>query len=222
MYSISTTSLQSIYAPYSKTKSSTVKDNDSKGSFSEYLDNFVDGTEKVTIPDKWRTDQPKNAIDIAIAYMRDTLGIDVESRAPTHEITEEQKEWLNSRHDLSKLHEYSPVSAERQNFLADLVYLNVMSADEAKNFGLVVFPGHTGVMRKAETTEFTPGFLQYTNFAEVLASSISTQQDLISYIQDKANDPLRSDPRDFDYLDSALKNARRQRELYEMLLGLYE
>lgn len=222
MYGISTTSLQSVYAPSAKTKSSTAKDNDSKVSFSEYLDSAQEEMEEIAIPDKWRTDQPQNAIDIAAAYMRDTLGIDIDSRAPTHEITEEQKEWLNSRHDLSKLHEYSPASTERQNFLADLVYLNVMSADEAKNFGMVVFPGHTAVMRKVESPELMPGFLQHTNFAEVLAGAVSTQQDLISYIQDKANDPLRSDPKDFDYLDSALKNARQQRELYEMLLGLYE
>lgn len=222
MYKISTTSLQSIYAPSAKTKTSTVKDDDSKVSFSEYLDSATEEMEEITIPDKWRTDQPKNAIDIAVAYMRDTLGIDVDSRVPTHEITEEQKEWLSSRHDLSKLHEYSFASAERQNFLADLVYLNVMSADEAKNFGLVTFPGHTAVLQKAESTGFTVGAPQYTNFADVLANALSTQQDLISYIRDKANDPARSEAKDFDYLNSALKNAERQRELYEMLLGLYE
>ena len=227
MYGISglnnqTTSLQNIYAPSAKTKTSTAKDDNNKVSFSEYLNSFVDGTEEATIPDKWRTDQPKNAIDIAVAYMQDHLGIDANKRTPTHEITEEQKEWLASRHDLSKLHEYSPVSAERQNFLADLVYLNVMSVDEAKNFGLVVFPGHTAVMQKADKPAFTLGAPQYTNFADVLASALSTQQDLISYIQNKANDPTRSEAKDFDYLESALKNADRQRKLYEMLLGLYK
>ena len=218
MYRISTNSLQSIYAPSAKTKSG----DGSKASFSEYLNSFVDGTEEATIPDKWRTDQPKNAIDVAVAYMQDHLGIDANKRTPTHEITEEQKEWLASRHDLSKLHEYSPVSAERQNFLADLVYLNVISPDEAKNFGLTVFPGHTAVLQKAESTGFTAGAPQYTNFAEVIAGALSTQQDLISYIQDKANDPAGSEAKDFDYLENALKNAERQRKLYEMLLGLYE
>lgn len=154
--------------------------------------------------------------------MQDHLGIDANKRTPTHEITGEQKEWLASRHDLSKLHEYSPVSAERQNFLADLVYLNVISPDDAKNFGLTVFPGHTAVLQKAESTGFAAGAPQYTNFADVLANALSTQQDLISYIQDKANDPTRREAKDFDYLNSALKNADRQRELYEMLLGLYK
>ena len=179
-------------------------------------------TDGITIPYKWRTDQPRNAIDIAVAYMRDTLGIDVESRVPTHEITGEQKEWLRSRHNLSKLHEYSYASAERQNFLAELVYLNVMSVDEAKNLGLVMYPGHTGVLQQPDITGFTSDAPRYANFAEVLANALATQQDFISYIQGKANDPDFSHPKDFDYLESAIKNAEQQRELYEMLIGLYE
>ena len=85
-----------------------------------------------------------------------------------------------------------------------------------------MFPGHTAVLQKAESTGFTVGAPQYTNFADVLASALSTQQDLISYIQDKAKDPTRSEAKDFDYLESALKNADRLREFYEMLRGLYE
>lgn len=224
MYSISTTSLQSLYVPPAKAKTAAVKDG-SKMSFSQYLDSAKEETEEITIPDKWRTDQPKNAIDIAVAYMRDELGIDVDSRVPTYEITEEQKEWLSSRHDLSKLHEYSFASAERQNFLADLVYLNVISADEAKMVGLTQVPmGRIGVLERVEGTRFTVDAPQnkYRNFAELLAGVLESQSKFISYMQDKADDPQRSEPEDFDYLESALKYAELHRKLYEALLGLYE
>lgn len=202
-------------------------------SFAEYLENASDN--ESVIPEKWCQDTDKfgAGVDKAIKYMKENLGIDPYNRTPTHEITDEQLQWLKSRHNLDDIYKTESGTSDDgrsgwtkswwdENFLSDLVYLNVISPDDAKNFGLTLFPGHTAVLQKAESTGFAVGAPQYTNFAEVIAGALSTQQDLISYIQDKANDPTRSEAKDFDYLNSALKNAERQRELYEMLLGLYE
>lgn len=202
-------------------------------SFAEYLENASDN--ESAIPDKWCPDTDKfgTGVEKAVKYMKDNLGIDPYNRTPTHEITDEQLQWLKSRHNLDDIYKTESGTCDDgccgwsmgwwdENFLSDLVYLNVISPDEAKTFGLVTFPEHTAVLQKAESTGFAVGAPQYTNFADVLASALSTQQDLISYIQDKANDPTRSEAKDFDYLESALKNAERQRKLYEMLLGLYE
>ena len=202
-------------------------------SFAQYLENASDN--ESVIPDKWCLDTDKfgTGVDKAVKYMKENLGIDLCNRTPTHEITDEQLQWLKSRHNLDDIYKTEGGTSDDgrsgwtmswwdENFLSDLVYLNVISVDEAKKFGLVVFPEHTAVMQKADRPAFTLGAPQYTNFADVLASALSTQQDLISYIQDKANDPTRSEAKDFDYLNSALKNADRQRELYEMLLGLYK
>ena len=162
-------------------RSSSTKAADSDFSFSEYLNSFVDGTDEIIIPDKWRIYQQRNAIDIAVACMCDMLGIDVDSRVITHEITEEQKEWLSSRHGLSKQHEYSFVSAERQNFFADLVYLDVMSGYETKTNGLTKVPiGHIGVLEKVEGTRYTVDAPpQYTNFAEILAGVLDSKLNFI-------------------------------------------
>ena len=202
-------------------------------SFAEHLENASDN--ESVIPDKWCLDTDKfgAGVEKAVKYMKDNLGIDPYNRTPTHEITDEQLQWLKSRHNLDDIYKTESGTCDDgccgwsmgwwdENFLSDLVYLNVISPDEAKTFGLVTFPEHTAVLQKAKSTGFAVGAPQYTNFADVLANALSTQQDLISYIQDKANDPTRSEAKDFDYLNSALKNAERQRELYEMLLGLYE
>lgn len=75
----------------------------------------------------------------ALSKVREALraeGIDADKRTPTHEITDEQMEWLNSRYDLHYL-SVCPVSEpEFGNFMLDLAYLNVFSLDEAENMWL--------------------------------------------------------------------------------------
>lgn len=66
-------------------------------------------------------------------------GINADKRTPTHEITDEQMEWLNERHDLGSFTKLHPDrDPEYGNFILDLVYLNVLSPDEAENlFGIL-------------------------------------------------------------------------------------
>ena len=59
--------------------------------------------------------------------------IDAEKRTPTHKVTDEQIEWLNSKYDLHYLSGCSISEAEFGNFMLDLAYLNVLSFDEVKN-----------------------------------------------------------------------------------------
>lgn len=95
-------------------------------------------------PDKWVTEPgiAHNAVKAAVEYRESELGIKVTE--PTHELTPAQREWLYSRHDFStmKTHVYysyeyegttqyrSKATAEYSNFLADLAYLGIYSADE--------------------------------------------------------------------------------------------
>lgn len=68
-------------------------------------------------------------------------GISADKRIPTHEITDKQMEWLSERHDLGSFTELHPDrDPEYGNFILDLVYLNVISPDEAENlFGVLPF-----------------------------------------------------------------------------------
>ena len=80
----------------------------------------------------------------ALAKVREALraeGINADKRTPTHEITDEQLEWLSSRYDLHYM-SVCPVSEpEFGNFMLDLAYLNVFSLDEVENMWL--FPPQT-------------------------------------------------------------------------------
>lgn len=59
--------------------------------------------------------------------------IDADNRTPTHEITDEQMEWLNSKYDLNYLSGCSISEPEFGNLMLDLAYLNVFSLDEVEN-----------------------------------------------------------------------------------------
>ena len=67
-------------------------------------------------------------------------GIDADKRTPTHGITDEQMEWLNSKYDLHYLSVCNISEPEFGNFMLDLAYLNVFSFDEVRNMFEGVIP----------------------------------------------------------------------------------
>lgn len=95
-------------------------------------------------PDKWVTEPGLsfNAVNAALDFKKNELGIN--DTEPTHELTAEQKEWLNSRHDFSTMKTYvrysyeyggttqygAKATAEYSNFLADLAYLGVCAPED--------------------------------------------------------------------------------------------
>lgn len=91
------------------------------------------------VPDTW---DPGNMIPIleAVKTAKDFLkqnGVDVENRVPTHEITDEQRAWLESRHDLEDLKTKSVSDPEFADLIADLYYLNVISERDAEYIACV-------------------------------------------------------------------------------------
>lgn len=86
----------------------------------------------------------------ALAAVRERLkeeGVDADKRTPTHEITDEQMEWLGSRYDLEFLSICSFTHSEYGNFMLDLAYLNVFSLDEVENMYGVIPSGANGSAR---------------------------------------------------------------------------
>lgn len=79
----------------------------------------------------------------ALAEVRAHLkeeGVEADKRTPTHEITDEQMDWLGSRYDLEFLSICSFTHPEYGNFMLDLAYLNVFSLDEVENmYGVMPF-----------------------------------------------------------------------------------
>lgn len=79
----------------------------------------------------------------AINKVREKLkaeGVDPSKRTPTHEITDEQMEWLNSKYDLKFLSTCGISEPEFGNFMLDLAYLNVFSLEEVENMYAGVIP----------------------------------------------------------------------------------
>lgn len=180
------------------------------------------------IPEKWKTGWGSAesygwGVDIAVRYMREELGIDVSERVPTHEITNEQKDWLASRHDLGTIQNYSINTLEMQNFLADLVYLNIYSPDEAKNLTLVSFPSHTGRVERLDNVSDSRVFhTGERNFADLVANTINAQRSIIDYMQKKYDDPVRSQQEDVEYIQKASAFLANKQECYNALLKLFE
>ena len=105
----------------------------------------------------------------AAEYMRNELGINVDEIEPTHEITDEQMAWLNSRYDFSTMQRrvrYSFVNdsgitqygfkstAEYSNFLADLTYLGVFTPKELTEMWAVPIDTRPGANRSLLIDQF--------------------------------------------------------------------
>lgn len=87
----------------------------------------------VEIPERWGSEEKwgyafvlKDTLD----YLNNELGVDTSKRTPTHTITDEQREWLASRHDLEALKNSTGDTPELAQLFGDLVFLNVMSASD--------------------------------------------------------------------------------------------
>lgn len=122
----------------------TKKTEETDGLFNEALSKTADNELFKKAPDKWVTEPgfSLNAVSAAVKYRESELGIKVAE--PTHELTPAQREWLYSRHNFSTMktyirysHDYGgttqyelKATPEYSNFLADLAYLGIYSADE--------------------------------------------------------------------------------------------
>lgn len=91
----------------------------------------------VEIPEQWGTENlfGYNApiLKNVLNYLNNELGVDTSKRTPTHTITDEQREWLASRHDLEALNNSTGETPELMQLFGDLVFLNVMSVSDVCN-----------------------------------------------------------------------------------------
>lgn len=89
--------------------------------------------EQLDVPDTWDTGSMVPIL-AAVRTAKDFLkqnGVNPESRVPTHEITDEQRAWLESRHDFEDLKNKSVDTPEVADLIGDLYYLNIISERDA-------------------------------------------------------------------------------------------
>ncbi|MCM1055671.1 MAG: hypothetical protein NC394_09140 [Bacteroides sp.] len=199
-------------------------------SFTEYLAAASDNAEAY-VPDKWclETDKFGTGVDKAVRYMRENLGLDPESRTPTYEITDKQLQWLSSRHDLSNIYKTETgtcgdgccgwtMSWWDENFLSDLVYLNVISPDDAKGFGKIAFPKSESGMVHAVSDSGGSDSGSFS-IADAAARVLKTQQGYIDAIYEKYKNNLSLMlKQDQEYLETAQKLLEKNRIWYEILM----
>lgn len=126
------------------------------------------------LPDRWTsenlysfdTDTPEGyrVNRTALLRVRERLtaeGINADSRTPTHEITDEQLDWLTSRYDIEFLSVCSFTHADYGNFMLDLTYLNVFSFEEVENmYGVMPFnSGNKAFLYKSDSGDGVTGFV---------------------------------------------------------------
>lgn len=152
------------------------KINDESNSFEDLLSNEKNAKEIefFNAPNRWTSERlytndastpegykvNRNALD-KVKRQLEEEGIDANSRTPTHEITDEQMEWLSSRYDLDFLSACSFTHEDYGNFMLDLAYLNVFSLDEVENmFGVMPFnANHKGYLYKMDTGDGLSGYV---------------------------------------------------------------
>lgn len=142
--------------------------------FEDALGEAAEETERFAVPDRWtgehlytideNTPEGYRVNKDALSRVRKQLeaeGIDADSRTPTHEITDEQMEWLSSRYDLDFLGACSFTHEDYGNFMLDLAYLNVFSLDEVENmFGVMPFnSNHRAYLYKLDTGDGVSGYV---------------------------------------------------------------
>lgn len=139
-----------------------------------YNGEYADKIERYAAPNRWTSERlytndastpegyrvSRNALS-KVKKQLEAEGIDADSRTPTHEITDEQMEWLGSRYDLDFLSACSYTHEEYGNFMLDLAYLNVFSLDEVENmFGVMPFnASHKGYLYKMDTGDGLSGYV---------------------------------------------------------------
>lgn len=143
-------------------------------SFEESLNENTEEIESSSAPDRWTSEHlytidettpegyrvSKEALS-RVKKQLEAEGIDADKRTPTHEITDEQMEWLSSRYDLDFLSVCSFTHEDYGNFMLDLAYLNVFSLDEVENmFGVMPFnSNHRGYLYKIDTGDGVSGYV---------------------------------------------------------------
>lgn len=181
---------------------------------------------ELNIPDSWVTEgSDKSGVKAAEEFLAKN-GIKIKDIIPTHQITEEQMEWLKSRHDLSnmELHMDTP---ECQNLYGDLTVLGICTFDEIKKLFLVALP-EDGLLSRAEPADLGINGLGVQkgsgSLKQVFNRTVDMQQAILSaFMESRGNRPLSAlSEKDQKFVNNANELLSKKQEMYDLLLGLFE
>lgn len=179
----------------------------------------------VEIPDKWVTEDGKSAEKIVRSFLEEQ-GIDFEETIPTHELTEEQKEWLRSRHDFENM-KLGLFNEECENFYADLMVLGVCSYRDIQKLFLTQIPmDGGGVLMKVPPVDMSSFGLNIgtglRSLKHVYQTTFDMQNSILTAIINNAGSPSALSAEDKKFVDTATEFLSQKQMIYELLLGLFE
>lgn len=170
------------------------------------------------VPDKWLSFWTgESPVKKAVQFLS-ARGIDAEKREPSHSLTNEQKKWLRSRHDLNAIYNNTADSLETYNFRADLVYLGVISPSEAESIGTVALPAHCAVKGGILTDTVDNS---NANYLDGLRGILSKQKAIVEEIREKYNDPLRRQSEDLRFIENEKRHIAFQELYISMMSDLF-
>ena len=195
--------LQTNYSLFPVTR----KTESTENSFDEILTETTGDYLLDNAPDKWVTEVgcSVDAVKAAMEYKKNVLGI-TDTEEPTHELTTEQRDWLYSRYDFSAMrthvvYSYTPEhgptqtsvksTAEYSNFLADLAYLGVYSAQELM---YQVAPLDTRAGSDSTLTEYFFSIIGNSNrtLRDTARAIVSHLENMFNFYDQRSKDPLRA------------------------------
>lgn len=160
-------------------------------------------------PDKWLSFMTGESPVKKAAQFLAAMGIDAKNREISHSLTEEQKAWLRSRHDLDAIKNNTADPLEEYNFRADLAYIGAISPSEAESIGVIAIPAHCALKGiQLLDTEGASG-----SYLDRLRGILSKQRAVVDEIMKKYNDPYRREAEDKRFIETEKKHIAFQ-ELY--------
>ena len=170
------------------------------------------------VPDKWLSFRTgESPVKKAVQFLR-ARGIDAEKREPTHSLTDEQKAWLRSRHDLKAIRNNTADPLEAYNLRADLVYLGVISPSEAESIGTIALPAHCAVKVSVLSDAVNNSNADYL---DGLRSILSKQKAIVDEIREKYNDPHRREAEDLKFIENEKRHIAFQELYISMMSDLF-
>ncbi len=146
--------------------------------------------------------------------------VKTDNPTPTHEITDEQIEWLSSKYDLDFLRTCSFTDEEYGKFILDLVKLNVFSIEDVENmYGVMPFnANHKGYLYALETESGKTGYVNPFGGEDNYIDEGDLQNDLIiEYLKSKYNGLSEE-----EYVKMAEEYAAQRRECLSVIEDIFD
>lgn len=199
------------------------------GTFTDALNSIVEsrkntlGINGEDIPENWTSGIGGHDLEARknVENYLKSIGEDLSNRTPTHFVTEKQREWLASRHDLGSISE-GGFSREYGELLGDLYYLNVISKDDITALNSPYPPTdskHMYTMTKVSDDDMMDDDQEIEDMLEYIMSRIIKERAIVEQLTEQYSG-IDSTQADKDFVDMINNYMKNKEELHQILSGL--